>query len=398
MNTHALSSRWLRRHAFRPPVRFRIGAEAELLVHDATTGRPATLDATLAFLRRFAGGYGWMVETGDKGAPRFRSAEGGSLTLEPGGQLEYATPPHALPRTLHDDLHAVLTRLEGVADGHGLRLVAAGIDPVNGIEAAPLLLDSPRYRAMDAYFAAIGPAGARMMRQTAALQINVDAIDPREAWRTLNAVAPVLVAAFARSSAYAGAPTGHASFRASTWRAVDPARTGILGEGPPEDVYAAFALGAPVMLGAGKVRSAAELLAQPGRAAAWATHLSTLFPEVRPRGHLEVRSIDAQPATHLAAPLLMVSVLAWDPSAAREAATLVGPPDSRLLELAGRCGVRDARLAQLTDELSALVLQTARTMRGGMFGDLVDRAQDELGSVRRERASEMRLVPQPLVD
>jgi hypothetical protein len=60
--------------------------------------------------------------------------------------------------------------------------------------------------------------------------------------------------------------------------------------------------------------------------------------------------------------------------------------------------VRDARLAQLTDDLSALVLQTARTMRGGMFGDLVDRAQDELGSLRRERASEMRRVPQPLVD
>ena len=46
--------------------------------------------------------------------------------------------------------------------------------------------------------------------------------------------------------------------------------------------------------------------------AAWNDHLTTLFPEVRPRGHLEVRSIDALEPAMLGAPLILLAGLIYD--------------------------------------------------------------------------------------
>ena len=48
-------------------------------------------------------------------------------------------------------------------------------------------------------------------------------------------------------------------------------------------------------------------------------HLSTLFPPVRPRGHLEVRSIDAQPGDGWMVPLAVTAALLDDPLAAEQA-------------------------------------------------------------------------------
>jgi len=56
-----------------------------------------------------------------------------------------------------------------------------------------------------------------------------------------------------------------------------------------------------------------------------AYHLSTLFPPVRPRGHLELRMIDAQPADGWIVPLAVVTALVDDPKAADEAMAAAEP-------------------------------------------------------------------------
>ena len=48
-------------------------------------------------------------------------------------------------------------------------------------------------------------------------------------------------------------------------------------------------------------------------------HLSTLFPPVRPRGHLEFRGIDAQPGDGWIVPLAVTAALLDDPLAAGQA-------------------------------------------------------------------------------
>lgn len=318
--------------------------------------------AILPFLRTHAVDTGWTEQPSPKGAPRFVLPNGGAITLEPGGQLEYATPPHLSPRTLLEDLDAIVPPLVAAAARHGLALIGAGIDPENPLEHAPLQLDADRYRRMDAYFATIGDAGARMMRQTAAIQVNIDpAGDVGLTWRVLNAAAPYLTALFANASRYGGEETGVASMRALAWRQLDPLRTGLFRcTGDMADEYAGFALWAPAMfLGTanGAYLPFCEWVRR-GRADAadLDVHLTTLFPEVRPKGYFEVRAIDALPPAWYAAPILMLAGLTWDARALADASELLGQPDASLLEPAAVHGLYDRRIASVADTMFGIAL------------------------------------------
>ena len=79
----------------------RVGAEVELIPVDAGSGRrcglePGATPGTLPFLRRFGSRQGWREVTTAKGTPSFELPAGGTLTFEPGGQLE-AGELHAGP-------------------------------------------------------------------------------------------------------------------------------------------------------------------------------------------------------------------------------------------------------------------------------------------------------------
>ncbi|MGH7505725.1 MAG: hypothetical protein ACRELX_08740, partial [Longimicrobiales bacterium] len=102
MITRAALADRLRRTVFRAPQRSggppRIGAEAELLALDAATFRVVPVaERLLPFLHEHASRLGWAACPSVKGAPRFALPNGGAITLEPGGQVEYATPPHDVP-------------------------------------------------------------------------------------------------------------------------------------------------------------------------------------------------------------------------------------------------------------------------------------------------------------
>jgi glutamate--cysteine ligase len=218
---------------------------------------------------------------------------------------------------------------------------------------------------MDAHFARIGPAGARMMRQTASLQVALDiGADARARWRLLNALAPMLTAIFANSRRYACEDTGFASYRAETWRRTDPARTGLLTGIDPIGEYVDFALRAPAILLGAEDEPARpfEQWIGAGGVAHWEKHLGTLFPDVRPRGYFEVRSIDAVPEAQWPAALAFLTGLAYDPVAAAEAAEIVGDPDTGLLERAGRMGLHDAALARMAGELATVALNGCRRL------------------------------------
>jgi len=83
--------------------------------------------------------------------------------------------------------------------------------------------------------------------------------------------------------------------------------------------------------GAGRPRAAGEAPADPAALPAGPTaddlsyHLSTLFPPVRPRGHLELRMIDAQAGDGWVVPVAVVASLADDPVAA-DAAMMAAEP------------------------------------------------------------------------
>ena len=361
----------LRREAFSlggaPSRAPRIGAEVELLPFDAS-GRIAAIaggeSATQPVLRTLSARLGWRESRSAKAdVPEYHTPRGGRLTFEPGGQIEYAAPPNESLSALLADVHGVTTALREWLAPAEITLVAAGIDPVNPIEDVPMQLSGERYRRMDAHFAALGPFGARMMRQTASIQVSLDAgDDPLSRWTLLNALAPYLVAVFANSPVYAGDVTGHQSYRRHVWGALDTGRTGLPWDADdPIAAYGRFAMGAGDILFGEDPPPYGSFTDTWARGAVgldqWRAHLTTLFPEVRPRGYFEVRSIDALDPIWYAAPLAFVAGLVLDPATARTASELVGAPDAALLVRAGRCGVEDHRIAAVARELSELALQ-----------------------------------------
>lgn len=346
---------------------FRIGVEAELLPFDRRTHRMASVNHVLVpAIDGLAESDGWSRSAGAKGAPAYALPSGARLTFEPGGQIEYATPPLHSPSAALRDLRGVLARLSECTGAEGVDLYGLGIDPFNGPREAPLQITADRYRDMDAYYARFGPAGARMMRQTAAIQVNLDpSVDRLLAWQVLNGLAPVVVAMFANSRRYGGRDSGYANYRSRTWQTLDRTRTGLpWSPDEPVDHYARFALDAPAMF----IRSDRDEY-HPFRhwvARGMATrstvrnHLSTLFPEVRPRHYFEVRSIDALPVSMYAAPIMLLSGLTVDDGAAKAAAAILGSPDTAWLRRAAQRGLADATLAQRARDVTALALAICR--------------------------------------
>jgi glutamate--cysteine ligase len=400
----------LRQTAFAAPAgtgfgRRRIGAEAEFIPVDALTGRRCPIDSedpssTLPFLRRYGQRQQWREGRTSKGTPCFSLPEGANLTFEPGGQLEYSSAPCSTAGALLRSLRGVIQPLRAAAGSEGIVLLACGIDPLNAIEDAPLLVHAKRYQRMAEYLARRGKAGAMMMRQTAALQISLDLDeDVWLRWRVLNAAAPYLAAIFANSPIYARQDTGCQSARSLVWRDVDPARTGLpYSETDPVQAYLEFALGAPAILyplledealpfGEWLIRAKPSL-------AEWHEHLSTLFPEVRPRGHAELRSIDAIAPEWYAAPIAVTAGMLYDPESLRAVNQLLGAPDPGLLERSARDGLHDPVIAGVAADLYQLALSGCRRLDPGYFdpGDLEEAAAFFERYTRQARAPADELV------
>jgi glutamate--cysteine ligase len=380
--TRAALTADLAEHAFAAPPRAsltprQVGAEVELIPVDATTGRRCPIEAdavpaTLPFLRRYGARQGWTETRTAKGTPCFQLPSG-TLTFEPGGQLEYSAAPCRNPSALLAQLRTVVPPLRTAAANEGIALLAVGLDPANPIEDAPLLLRTHRYQRMADYLAGLGPAGARMMRQTAAFQVAIDLDDePWLRWRVLNAAAPCLVAIFANSAVDAGGETGYRSARAQTWRLLDPARTGLpWSDSAPVETYRDFALDAPALLlptVQGEHLPFGQWLERADvTLTEWRDHLTTLFPEVRPRGHFELRSADAVPPQWYAAPIALAVGITYDPRSLRAAADLLGPPSLGELERAGRLGLRDPALARRATDLAQLALEGCEALGPAYF-------------------------------
>jgi len=367
-----------------PDAARRIGAEVEIIPVAVDTGRPLPLEtrggvSTLGILRRAGAPAGWRERRSAKAnVPEVELPNGGRITFEPGGQIEISSAPNAALSTLVAELRGVVAAIAGAAPPD-VMLLSRGIDPRTRVDDVAPQLDAERYRRMLEHFERIGPSGARMMRQTASFQVCVDGGEaPELTWRVLNALAPVVVAMFANSPRYEGRDTGHRSFRRHVWGTLDPRRTGLLGiRGEPIEEYLDFALDAPAFLMPDVNGQAAPFAYWVGSARAtasdWCTHLSTLFPEVRPRGYYELRSADVVAPEWYAVPLVLVAGIVYHRASLEAAADLLGTPDPALLVRSGRAGLGDPTLREKAAVLADIALDGCSALGSG-FVDAADLA------------------------
>jgi len=343
------------------------------------------------------------------GVPAFVTPHGGRITYEPGGQVEYSAPPRSSASALLADVRSVVDRLRDALGAAGIDTLTLGIDPSNEISAVPPQLTGERYRRMAAHFDSLGPYGAMMMRQTASIQVCLgNGADPVARWRLLNALAPYVVATFANSPWYEGMGTGHQSFRRHVWGNLDASRTGVIGHRDPDygtrdwgferdraaAEYARFAKGAADLFDGGETVPYLSFGegAHQRSSAEWERHLSTLFPEVRPRGYFEVRSCDALPPEWYAAPVAFLCGLVLSPRHAALALEITGAADNARLERAGRCGLNDPRIASAANALFDLALAGCEAQGDCLLSESdLDRArlfQERFTRVHRAPASE----------
>ncbi len=307
------------------------------------------------------------------GSPALPLPSGSTVTLEPGGQVELASQPLPDLATLVHATRADIGVLHGLLAGAGLRAQPRAADP---LRPPRRILESPRYRAMEQVFDRFGPYGRSAMSSTAAVQVCVDAgegADVARRWAALHAFGPVLLAAFANSPWLHGRRTGWKSSRWACWMRAEPARTAPppradIATADPAAAWARRVLASPVLCvrggldrGDGGGGRAGEDWLVPDQLsfAEWIQgalpvaptladldyHVSTLFPPVRPHGHLEVRYVDGQPGRHWALPPAVLTALLSDPEITGAAREACEPAQGRWVA-AARHGLADRVLAR----------------------------------------------------
>ncbi|WP_433385305.1 ergothioneine biosynthesis glutamate--cysteine ligase EgtA [Actinoplanes sp. CA-142083] len=339
-----------------------IGAELEWTVHHTAAPR-APLDRET--LRQALGRH--TPATLAPGNSPGHLPAGGSLTVEPGGQLEISSAPARSTAALHAAVTADLAHLTTLLDDAGLRLGEHGIDPHRSPRR---ILDTPRYAAMERFFDARGRHGRIMMSSTAGLQVCLDAGTEAELparWRAALALGPPLLALFANSARHAGRHTGLASARMAAWWGMDPRLTHppVGPSGDPAAGWVRYALSAPLICvrrdhgswdpppGVTLADWVAGALPDAPTAGDVEYHLSTLFPPVRPRGYLEVRYLDAQPGGEWFAPVAVLTALLADRQTTEAALELALPVAGRW-HTAYSIGLADPSLRRAASALAEL--------------------------------------------
>jgi len=329
----------------RPREEWGVGVEYERLGVFLDSGRAIPYQgqrSLSALLARLVAQDGWrpVYAGGDIIA---LEGEGSRITIEPGGQLELSGAVHTRLVDLRDEVARFTTLIQQHSEPLGITWLGLGLQPLTPLSEI-VWVPKPRYGLMSAYLAKSGSLGHVMMKQTAGVQINLDYSDERDALEKLRAamgLTSLVTALYANSSLAEGRPTGYMSYRSWVWQNTDAARCGLLSfvfdpKASFSD-YREYALDVPTMF---ILRQGVYLDVQGmpfrefirrGFAGHHATladfqlHLTTLFPEVRLKQHLEIRGGDSgDPALAVSQVALWKGIL-YDPAALREAWDLVAP-------------------------------------------------------------------------
>jgi glutamate--cysteine ligase len=331
--------------ACKPRERWRIGPEIEKFGILEATRKPLPYEGERSVLRvlsELSHRYGWRPEQEHPGAPvvALQRAQQ-AITLEPGGQLELSGAQAVNIHEVCAELRAHMRELGPLSRAIGVRWLGVGFHPFSRREDFQWV-PKQRYRVMREYLPTRGSHALDMMLRTCTVQVNLDyasEVDAMRKMRVALALAPTTMAMFANSPWKEGKPHGGLTYRGRVWLDVDPDRTGLVRplwkkQATFED-YVEWALDVPMFV----LKRNGHAIANTGQRFRdflkrgfeghvatledWTMHLNTLFPEVRLKRTIELRSADVQSTDMACAlPALWTGVL-YDDQAMSEAEALV---------------------------------------------------------------------------
>lgn len=397
--------------AEKPRERWRIGTEAERIAVRKADGAHLPYDgpvSVLAIFDRLIRDFDWRPERETTDGPIIALQRGqASITLEPGSQIELSGTPY---ETVHEgkaESDAHWAELQHVIEELGLVWLGLGCHPFASVKQlgwVPKL----RYHVMRDYMPTRGSMAGDMMTKTCTVQANLDYSSEDDAMRKLRVglrTQPLVTAMFANSPWEGGKRSDYRSYRALVWLHMDPDRSGLLPfawkDHPSYLDYTEWALDAPMFLvkrdgrafyNTGQTFRAFMERGFEGIAPNhedWATHLRTLFPEVRLKNTLEYRGADAQrPDMLFALPALWKGLL-YDERSFRALEGLVdGWPWSeveRQRDALARHGVRSRFMNREAVDWAGEILELAEAGLS-RIGAKNDAGQDETALLAPLRA------------
>ena len=126
---------------------------------------------------------------------------GGSVTLEPGGQLELSGAPLENLHQTCAETGRHLKHMRAVCDALGIGMLSLGFNPKWGRDDIDWM-PKGRYKIMREHMPKVGTLGLDMMLRSCTVQVNLDYADEedmRRKFRTSLALQPVATALFANS-------------------------------------------------------------------------------------------------------------------------------------------------------------------------------------------------------
>ena len=297
-----------------------------------------------------------------------KSDDGGSITLEPGGQLELSGAPL---ESLHEtcaETGAHLRQMREITQQLELCMLGVGFQPLwqrRDISWMP----KGRYKIMREYMPKRGQLGLDMMLRSCTVQVNLDYEDERDMvrkFRTSLALQPIATALFANSPFKDGQPSGLKSTRAEAWTDTDPDRCGVPGFVFDDDFgyarWVDYILDVPMyFLHRGEdyldvsglsfrdfmAGSLPGFEGQFPSMADFEDHVTTAFPEVRLKGYLEMRGADGGSWGNICAlPALWVGLL-YDDGALDAAESLIKGITASDVEAARMAVAKDGLQAEM---------------------------------------------------
>ena len=303
----------------KPAADWRIGTEHEKFLFHRDSLRPVAYDGD--------SGVEAMLNAlckviGDKATPiiekgkiiGLKDGDGGSVSLEPGGQLELSGAPLSNLHQTCAETGRHLRHMRAVSSALGVGMLGIGFQPKwrrDDISWMP----KGRYQIMQNHMPKVGTMGLDMMLRSCTVQVNLDYADEadmRRKFRTSLALQPIATALFANSPFKDGKPSGWLSGRAHVWTDTDNARCGV-----PSCVFDPhfgyeqwidYILDVPMYFlhrgedyvdVAGKsfrdylAGTLAGFEGEPPQMADFEDHITTAFPEVRLKQYLEMRGADS---------------------------------------------------------------------------------------------------------
>ena len=253
----------------------------------------------------------------------------GTYSLEPGGQIEWSSPPCANMFELDDALTSYKSLIDSILSKRNLISLYIGVDPFTDPDSIELI-DQKKYQLMNVSMEKRGSLGKWMMRNTSSIQVNYDIIDQRDLEEVMfiaDCIHPISAYLFAHSPFHLGKSVGRRNLRNYIWENTDNTRCkslldhGIYNIDNLLDSYISLMMKAPGIFRLDDNLDITEssLTLRGDLENKWSSKtlmpndiqaaLHQIFTNVRLKTLIEIRDIDCLPFEYIIAPVAFLTGL-----------------------------------------------------------------------------------------